>query len=425
MSASGARKPRHRKIICLALLLVLLSVALAKRNWTAWLPQYLASRQLASRQFDDARWWLSLAQVIAGENPETEFVWARFWRMSSDLNKAKGHLDKARVLGLQADRIQYEEILMSAQSGHLKDTLPLLNGMMVTASHTPDVYEAYVLGMIKSRTSMRTAIDLLYSWSNEFPEDPYPHFLLAQLSLQLMDIEVASAELQRVLELDPEHAKGAHAMGDLLLETQDLVGALKMFEIAANSEETRLTALVKQAHCRRLMGQTSAARSLLEVVFQELPESSSGNLELAQIELSEGELENAIMRLESIISRDKKNHEARYVLGRALRAAGRAEDARTQFKLATESKAALVRSRYLVRKLVLDPNNVDLRSNIGCTILAHGDSQEAVDWLNSALIINPRHQQTLQALVQHYETQGSSAETFGPLAEEYRKRLNP
>jgi predicted Zn-dependent protease len=278
--------------------------------------------------------------------------------------------------------------------------------------------------MIKARTSIRSAADLLYAWSKEFPNDPQPHYLLAKLSLQLMDMEVASAELQQVLELDPGHAKGSLAMGDLLLEKQDVRGALEMYEIAGNDKQTRLAALVKQAQCQRILGQTPIARSTLEIVLQEDSSSPAANLELAHLELAEGKLESAIRYLQQAIQRDKNNHEARYTLARALRATGHAEEARFQFKLAKDSRAALVRSRYLVRKLVSEPNNSDLRADIGCTILAHGDADEAVDWLNSALAINPRHQATLRALVQYYESQSSSSESSRQLADEYRKRLD-
>jgi len=399
--------PKLRRRICLLLLLIaLLSVAVFRVH-LAWLPNYQAARAMDALRFRDAHWWLDLGEFIAGENPRTELLRSRAHRKSGDAQQAEQHLTKASALGLASNRVQREQILIQAQAGQVHETLPALNyTLLADPLDMPEAYEAFVLGLIKARVNIRTAIDLCYSWAADFPDDPRPHLLLSKLAIEIMDTDVAAAELRRVLEVDPNHGPGALALAELMLTRQEVAEAVKLLQIAAKDESTRLPALTQHARCLRLLERTKAARTLLEtVVLKEDPRSPLANVEWARLEILAGRHESAIARLNEVLSRAPNNHEARQVLARALRSVGRTNEAREQLGLASNAQKALVRAKHLVRKLPLDPRNVDLRYEIGCIYLTYGDAQVGVNWLRSVLYFDANHQGARKTLAEFDQRQ--------------------
>jgi tetratricopeptide (TPR) repeat protein len=409
-------KPKfwRRLVVAFVCLLVIFMLA-SNRKLKTWLPHRQARLMLAADQTDDARWWIDLAEQIGGDYSETTLYRARLARKAGSIEKARQYLDKAEKQGLVADRVARERILLRAQSGEVQDAQSLLPVLLQgSPSDSPEVCEAFALGFCKSHTSMRGAIALLNGWVVDYPEDPRPHLLLAELSLEVMDIDNALLELRRALRVAPTHGGAALKLGELTLQQQEPDEAMKLFQTAAHNKATRPAALVWQARCLRTVGRLAEAQTILDQAFEEAPGSSMGNIEQAYLEIAAGEFDAAAKRTQEVLEREPFRHEARAPLATAMRSLGQVEAAGEQLAIAAAAIAALVRARHLARDVAIDSDNVELRTEIGDIHLEYGDPRKALEWFESVLTIDPRHQPIRQTLDEFFESHPEIIRTRRP-----------
>ncbi len=390
MNVKPARSGRWKRLL-LGVVVLLIAIG-AGRQLGIWWPLQQVHQELAADRLDAARWWLDWAARFGRNHPETWLYHSRWARKAGDLERAEQSLRVAEVAGLAADRVVRERMLLQAQAGDIRDAsrlLPLL--LQGSPDDAPEVCEAFAIGFCRTHYSMETAISLLNAWAEDYPEDPRPHLYLAELSLEVMDVDNGARELRRALDIDPEHPRAALRLGELMLQQQSPEEARRLFEIAEQSSAVRSRALVGQAGCLRTVGRLAAAEAVLAIALQESPESAGGNIEMARLEVARGEFEAATKRLRAVLEREPFQHAARNVLAAALQSLGEAEAARAELATASEANAALVRARHLARDLALEPENVELRWEVVQIYRRYGDPRLAREWLQSVLLLDPDH----------------------------------
>ena len=63
----------------------------------------------------------------------------------------------------------------------------------------------------------------------------------------------------------------------------------------------------------------------------------------------------------------------------------------------------------LPRAIASSPKDADLRREIGELFLRNGQTEQGLRWLDSALVIDPRHRATHRVLAEYYTKRGNSA----------------
>jgi Tfp pilus assembly protein PilF len=245
---------------------------------------------------------------------------------------------------------------------------------------------------------MEMAVRLLNAWIVDYPNDPRPHLMLAEFSLDVMDIDNAMKELRLALSIDPSHGRAALALCELMLKQQQPAEALKLFQTAELSKALRSTALAWQARCFRTVGRDKEARSVLAVALEETPNSAIANIEQSQLEVASRKFPAAIKRLRTLLDREPYRYEARSILSSALRSVGQTEESREQTAIATAANSALIHARHLARDVAIDDDNVATRAEIGQIYFQYGDPRKAREWLESVLMFDPQHQPTKRTL---------------------------
>lgn len=396
-------RPWRRKALWLLLSLIFF-LAIANRSVRTWLPHRLANQALAADRLEDTRWWLDVAGRLGGDNPGTLFFRSRLARKAGDIEQAWQYLNEAEAQGLAADRVAREQILIRAQAGDVQDAQRLLAILLQgSPNDSPEVCEAFAKGFIRTHASMEMAVGLLNAWVVDYPNDPRPHMLLAELSLEAMDIENAVQEFDRVLKIDPEHGQAALSLGELMLQQHEPDQAMKLFHTATRNKGIRPIALIWQTRCLRTVGRTAEAQAVLDSALADAPNSVIGQIEQAHLEIGTGGYAAAAQRLQTILDREPFRQEARSALAIALRSMGRAKEARAETAIVALANSALVRAKHLARDVAIDPGNVELRAEIGQIHLKYGDPEKAREWLHSVLMFDPNHQQTRQTLTDFYE----------------------
>ena len=207
-----------RILIAGPLLLVSLILLVWSLGWLAWWPQRWAQQALAIRDDDIAWEWMQQAVRWAPPNSETEFLLARIERKRGHLDEFRQHLERAKSLGGDRDRLHREELLAQAQTGALEGILTDLHRLLIDHSDNgADICEAYANGLLVNG-QLDEALDLIQQWRTAFPADPQPDNLLGRLAEFRYRWQEAEKFYRSALAKNPRHFTSAYGLGRVLIE---------------------------------------------------------------------------------------------------------------------------------------------------------------------------------------------------------------
>ena len=334
------------------------------------------------------------------------------------MNDARVALVAARRRGWPSDQIMREERLIEVQTSSLRRAYEYLGELLSNPGDDgPEIYEVYATRFVRSRVLPRRAFELLQRWTSERPADARPHQLTGELCLLVQDWARAETELRQAIELNPHDGRSPLLLGQLLYDRQSPAEASDWFERAAQvgDGEVQTTALTSLARCRRELGQMDEARAAAE--------AAGSVTELARLDLDAGQVDAALKRLESVRERMSDDLEFRSALAAALQRAGRSDEARAERAAVQASVQQRGQARQLVRQLLDDSENLDLRRRLGRIGLEAGPTAEGVVWLESVLELQTNDRAALEMLVDYYEARSVADESARRRAVEYRARL--
>ncbi|HND51087.1 MAG TPA: tetratricopeptide repeat protein [Pirellulaceae bacterium] len=434
-----SRRTRFGLFAAALLALTAAGVVWGRTVWSAKL-NHAARQALSLRHWDEAERALSTARSLRIGSAETDFLWGRLQRRLGRADEARVALVAARRRGWPADQIVREERLIEAQSSSLRRAYEYLGELLSNPGEDgPEIYDVYATRFVRSRVLPRRAFELLLRWSTERPSDARPRRLTGELCLLVQDWARAETELRQAIELNPRERRAALLLGQLLLDRQSPAEAAEWFERAAEKDvpnsgtkpaaegatqakdesaadsETRKTALTLLAKCRRELGQLDEARAAAE--------DAGSATELARLDLEAGRVEQAVARLEAARDRSADDLDFRSALAEAWQRAGRTAEARAEREAVQTAVQQRGRARLLVRQLLDDSENLELRRQLGRIGLEFGPNSEGIVWLESVLELQSNDRAALELLVAYYEDRGDRDPAARRRAVEYRARL--
>ena len=384
---------------------------------------FLARSSLTQRDPQAALYWLSKARWFGPHQGEIEFLRARCFRRMGDLEQFRSSMQAALNQGYPARLLEREQILMLAQVGRLREVEARMPEILVNANEDAgEVCEAYVSGLLLN-FQQEQALTVIDSWSKDYPSDPQPELIRAQVLQNAGRFKEAEAAYTQALKRAPSSSEIRLRLGLSLLANQKIDQAKTHFQSLQSDAKYRDTANLQLSRCERMRGDLAKSQASLDQIRD--PERLlEGDLELEKglLALDKGEFEAAVISLERVKPRQPGSLEVGHALARALRGAGRVEQAATEARRVAESQTKLSRADQLQAEIARDPNNLDLRLEIGQILLEHGDPKRGVSWLKSALNLDPNHSRANLALGEYYQSLGPASVENMKLSRMYLER---
>ena len=386
MTKSRWKHISKKRLGAIVIIVVVVGLGVAFRAEVA---NWQAQREISSRRLDRAYWWLSLAKRVAPHNSETEFLLGRVARKRADVETMKQHLERAKMLGFSADRIQRETWLADAQSGvstEAEQRLALL--FKDQQGDGNEICEAYTMGYIKNHR-IGDAEKLLQAWREAYPKDPQPFLLAAYLQIDLQDWKEAEANLHEALNRNPDHGPSHYGMAVILLRQKRPQEALEHYRAARKDSTIELDARIGMAKCLRSLGETEQARQELEKVLKFDPSHIEAVELLSLVYLDNGEYQAAYDLLRPVAPHAPRNWRLRHTFATALRGVGKRDEAKAEFALVEQAEAELAKASRLALEVRSHPENLKLRHEIANIYAKYGEESEAAKWYWSILDLAP------------------------------------
>jgi tetratricopeptide (TPR) repeat protein len=110
--------------------------------------------------------------------------------------------------------------------------------------------------------------------------------------------------------------------------------------------------------------------------------------------------------LEYVSQRSPDDLVAREALARTLQALGRTDEAKQHFDFVSVASKEQAETGRLIRKVLSEPKNAELRFEIGSRLFQFGNPGDGVKWLRTVLEIDPNHSAANALLSDFYRSHG-------------------
>lgn len=414
----------HRRRTRLVLLILAASIGVwVGRQQIAEIPRMLSRSAIHHRQPESAVQWLEWAEWIGGSDSRTELLKARCARKLGQWAGVREHLLNAERLGGSIQAIQREDWLARAQSGQLRDVERRRDQMLLDPGEdTEEICEAFSLGYLMNRR-FDECVQLLESWSADYPENPQPHYLMGLLLGEQKKFAAAAKSLEKAIVLEPDYFEARLSLANALLTDRRQDEAMTHFEHCRRLQD-HPEVWLGLARCQFTFGELPEARRNLEAGLQKYPENFKLNLELGRHTLND-DFQVAHQHLEKAVRIEPDSLEAHYLLGQVLIRLGRRSDAEPHLEFVNQINKKLMEMQKLLDAVALQPNDVEARFQIGLIKLHYESEIEGLQWLQSVLNLEPQHQGAAEQLALYYENKSKESPLFSDLAKQYRKLVKP
>ncbi len=349
---------------------------------------------------------------------ESHFLLARTLRRAGDFDDARDNLDKAERLDWVPKQIKLERLLLQAQAGAPQAVEAALRGYFADLpSDAKFIFEALVIGYAQANF-----LDDAYRWSTLWievvPEDSMALYWRGRVLEFGYRDDLAAEDYLQALE-KPFVPQEAHfRLGEVLKRRGQFEEALPHFEQYLNSKTDNPAALLSLAQCQRSLNSPDEARATLDLLFEHHQKNAGGCLLRGQLELDVDNPQEALKWLRQANSLTPHDVEVNHFLATALRRLNRVDEAEQFEKYKAELEKDLKRLQQLSKEIIEQPRNVSLRYEAGVVQQRLGQDQQAARWLISALLVDPTHEPTRQALAECLPKLGDTR-----LTEYYRQFL--
>ena len=404
--------PQLRWNSCYIPIGVLISLAIIGYFWdtiSVWNAQARARTFLHSHKDTEALDSLRHALLKKPRNSETIIQLARVHRRLGSLEKSLLLTQSASRFGMDSKRVELEEKLVAVQSGHIRGfekELPEL--VMNSGDYGSDIMQAFVLGLF---ANLRTddAFGLLDGWESSSPKDPQPKFLQAYLLQSINRLPDATEAYRKGLKLAPDMVLMRRRLAQVLLDSGEVAAARAELTTCQKNFRDDIDIHAMMAHCAFAENEYGTALAELEHVVRVQPNHLDARRLRGQILLAKNDSKSAIADLRFVVERQADDTLAQEALGRALQLQGRSEEANLHFEIAARCSKEQAEISRLIRSVLMQSKNADLRYEIGTRLLKTSSPDDGAKWLRTVLEIEPNHVGAHSSLADYYLQRGDMA----------------
>jgi tetratricopeptide (TPR) repeat protein len=358
-----------------------------------------AERAVARWDFDEALPHLAVCLDVWPNSAATRLLAARTARRAGRFDEAQRHLARLRADERTADATALEWALLTAERGDVERVDGYLKSTI--APDNPDaplVLEALARGYLLT-DRLASLLECTQLWLQVQPGDTHALYYRGLAWERLAKWPEALAAYREAVQADPDNTEAQMHLGELLLTgTQNAAEAREHFEQARRRRPSELAAALGLARCEKVLGDTVAARALLDSLLGEHPEHPRVLAERGRLALDEDDAPHAEQWLRQAVALAPDDREALHTLIRSLWVQDKQAEAKELEPRLHKLTVDLTRFQQIVQAVANDPRNVALRTEAGEICLRHGRRDEGLRWLAGALQIDPSYGPAVAAL---------------------------
>ncbi len=411
--------PRRRLFFVAGLLLLAAGVIAAFWTWRGQPTDIQAAKRLqhvrgllrtgktatARRTVDE---WLT-------REPRSAWAWiARGWEQRAARNFAAAGRSLAKARSL-AGRDQALDLLalQACLSADASDPSTAQNQLiqLLDATKRPEPEACRELAAIALRTyQLRLASLSLERWMRDAPQDPTPYVWMTEIDGRTeAGPAVAVEHLQEALKRDPRHAEARRQLAEALRASNQTEPAIALFDELLRDDSGNVGARIGRGQALLSQGGLDAAAADFDAVLTAEPQHLAALRERAAIDLARNEPAQALARLDLLLSIDAYDAEAHYRRATALERLGRGTEAAASRTRAAQLREDVLALDKIQKAFNKSPNDPALRCRIAQWMLAHGQPEHGMRWLNTVLAGDAHHPEANRILAEYYEAKGDAA----------------
>lgn len=369
-----------------------------------------AQKAIEERDFGQAKNHLLHLLEVLPFNAEAHFLLAQTCRREEDFGAWRAHLMVAGRLQWPQQQIDFEIQLQRAQSGDVwKVEAPLLEALKTkSAADVELILEVLAEGYLKNR-SLTKIMELTGPWIDRSPDDWLPHVYRGHIQYREGSRTQAIAEYQTALKLNPEHNGAQLLLAGALMDDGQFKEALRLYEMFLRENPGDANGLWGLANCQFSLAQTAAARDILKPLLSVSPHFVKALVLMGKIELVDDKPEEALKLLRKAERLARGDADITHLMIIVLHRLNRTEDAEKYIKRQQEILHLSDDLNKVRKQLRRDPSNVDLVFQMGQLNIQLDRDDEAYDWFEMALRLDPTHAKTRMALEEWWAKNGEPA----------------
>jgi predicted Zn-dependent protease len=336
---------------------------------------------------------------------------------------ASRHLDTAERLGAAPEEVALERMFARAQHGDLAGTeSTLMARVNQQGPDAPLILEALIHGYLR-RLQFEKALAGADSLLNVEPNNVLALVWRGRIRDQNNQAADARQDFETAVQALPDFEPARYYLAENLLRANQAEEATAHLEFLNAKAPDNLLVRLAWAKCRIALGDDAQGQSLLDEWLADAPKNHPRLLEAliarTKLALASGRFEEAEGFARRALQESPLDRYALYDLAQSLNGQGRKDDAQAVEEQLNRVRQDLRIVAQCKERLAQNPDNLDLRHEIGATYLRLGRPGEALVWLNSVLERDTKHRPTLQTLAEYYSKAGDEAK-----AAELRRRLS-
>jgi tetratricopeptide (TPR) repeat protein len=391
--AALRRHPRRVTAAVIGLVLLAVAGVFLFPHARALYHAHMADRALERWDFDAARGHLAICLEVWPNGPDTLLQAARTARRSGHFDEAERYLTRLQRNRGTSEKTEVEWALLSVErgdvfrvEGYLRETIGPKH------PDAPFVYEALARGYLLTDRLVEVLKDT-DDWLQIRPGDAHALYYRGRAWERLGSFQEAMTAYRESIAADPDNADARLHLGELLLHDQAAQEALEHYQRAHTLRPSDVGATLGLPRCQKALGNTAAARELLDGLLAEHRDNPRALAERGQLALEdENDPASAEQWLERAVAIDSADQEALYALTRALTMQGKHDEAKKWAPRLKQLKEDMARYRTIVRTVAKEPGNLELRTEAARICARLGRKGEARRWLETVLRIDPTYQ---------------------------------
>ncbi len=328
--------------LCAVLLLGCAPLAVAQGSGTdsSASPLAQADGLLAKGKTDQA---LALLEEVARKDPSTAGLEAKLGKALYEKHKwgeASSHLEVALKQD-PADAESYQLLGLSYfMNGRLREAIPILEKVQSQLPH-PDVNGTYLLGVASLQTyqydKARRAFANMFSVP---PDSGAAYMMLAKMMIRHDFNDEAFPQLEKAIELDPKLPMAHFLLGELYLLRGKTDIAIDEFKKELAVDPMMWLTYWRMGEAYTHLDQWDLAEEALKKSIWLNQNFTGPYVIMGKVQLKKGSPDVAADFLERARDMDPGNPDAHFLLGRAYKDLGRAEESKQEFELAQKIRDA-------------------------------------------------------------------------------------
>lgn len=308
---------------------------------------------------------------------------------------------------LPGDRAAFEQAVALLRAGRMMEAEAVLRPLVAAQPANADALE--LLGTALGAQGRHLDALAAFDRAREArPSSPSIRRNRAQALLHLGRLDEARADLEKALQMRPDHAASWGLLGNVLAASGDAAGAERAYRRALQHAPTAQAhynlALLLQEH-----GRTEEAIAGYRAALALVPAFAAAHNNLANALKQRGRIDEALAHYAEAVRHDPSLADAASNYGAALRELGRLDAAIPLLERAVamkpdswgalnnlgmayhERRRDAEAVRCYRRAIELKSDFHEARNNLGNALAASGEEREAIDCYRAAIELSPGH----------------------------------